>query len=459
MEVVSYGLLANCLVHGFDDEISSFSPTQMTQHHLPRKNHTARVHLVEVGILGCGAMGSLKDGVTGLVVDVSSWCNANTTNLGCKSIGKVVPVQVHGCNHIKRGGTGQNLLKRNVSNSILHQQHVLPLTVGMSILERTDHIVHFVNEALLLSISHEVEPWLNRLCIFSGIGDTLVKVVQNPAFTLSNHLGTKVVDGNFVTPLLETTLSELHDVALVNQGKALASVFKSILDSRLNKTSSSFLGHWLDAKTTGAWEADLACDALLLEKLDQVCSVSTSCFKLNTSIDIFCVLTKDHHVDILWLLDWAWYALEPHHRTKAHVEIKGLTKGDIERADATTDGCGQWTLDTDKVLAVSIKSCFWEPLACLTKGLLASKDFKPLDLFLATVGLLNSIVEDVLSCTPDIWTGTVTFNEWNHWIVWYLKGTISTHGDGRSSTSLDGCAHGSGTGCRGKRGSAEHHHD
>ena len=69
----------------------------------------AGTHLVLVGILRCGAMGGLKNGMAALVVDVATRGNANTANLGSQSIRQVVAVEVHGGNDVEVLGASKHL--------------------------------------------------------------------------------------------------------------------------------------------------------------------------------------------------------------------------------------------------------------------------------------------------------------------------------------------------------------
>src|SRR5580658_8506073 len=60
-EVVSHSLGPDGAVHALDDEIRRLLPSEVAQHHLAAEDDRARVHLVEVGVLGGRAMGRLED--------------------------------------------------------------------------------------------------------------------------------------------------------------------------------------------------------------------------------------------------------------------------------------------------------------------------------------------------------------------------------------------------------------
>src|SRR4051812_25462374 len=72
LEVVGDALLADGLLERLLDGVRGLPPAQVAQHHAAGEDDGARVHLVEVGVLGRGAVGGLEDRVAGLVVDVSA---------------------------------------------------------------------------------------------------------------------------------------------------------------------------------------------------------------------------------------------------------------------------------------------------------------------------------------------------------------------------------------------------
>src|SRR5690606_7955918 len=93
-EVVGDGLLADCLVHRGVDQVRRLLPAQIFQHQHAGQNDRTRVHLVQTGIFGGGAVGRFKNGVPGVVVDVGSGSDSDAAHLGRQGVGNVVPVQV-----------------------------------------------------------------------------------------------------------------------------------------------------------------------------------------------------------------------------------------------------------------------------------------------------------------------------------------------------------------------------
>ena len=75
-------------------EVGGLVPAEVPEHHLAGEDDRARVHLVEVGVLGRGAVRGLEDGVAGDVVDVAAGRDADAADLRGERVGEVVAVEV-----------------------------------------------------------------------------------------------------------------------------------------------------------------------------------------------------------------------------------------------------------------------------------------------------------------------------------------------------------------------------
>ena len=62
-----------------------------------------------------------------------------------------------------------------------------------------------------------------------------------------NQFGAIGLAGKLITPILEGTFGELHDIALVHQGHGVTIVVDGILDGGTDQTLGPCLGHGLDA--------------------------------------------------------------------------------------------------------------------------------------------------------------------------------------------------------------------
>src|SRR5690606_2841358 len=191
-EVVGDGLLADCLVHRGVDQVRRLLPAQIFQHQHAGQNDRTRVHLVQTGIFGGGAVGRFKNGVPGVVVDVGSGSDSDAAHLGRQGVGNVVPVQVEGGDHVVLGGAGEDLLQEGVGDHILDDDLAGLFRLGLGAVGR------FL--ALLF-------------------GDP---VVLSPG----EHLVAELPLGQLIAPFLEGAFGNLHDVPLVDQADALPAVIQ-----------------------------------------------------------------------------------------------------------------------------------------------------------------------------------------------------------------------------------------
>src|SRR5690606_7443385 len=148
------------------------------------------------------------------------------------------------------------------------------------------------------------------------------------------QLGTELVTGDLVAPLLEGTFGELHDVALVDQGHGAAIVVHGILQGLAHQALGAFFRDRLDADAAVLGEADLLDAHFLGEELDDLFGLGAAGLPFHAGINIFGVLAEDHHVHIARLLHRAGHAFEPANRALADVQVQFLTQGDVQGADA-----------------------------------------------------------------------------------------------------------------------------
>ena len=224
----------------------------MPQHHLGRENFRARVDIVFARVLGCRAVRGFKHGNG--VAQIGARRNANAADLRCQGVRHVVAIEVERGNHAVLGRAQQNLLKEGVGNHVLDDD------------------------------------------VFAGFG----VLELHPRATV-DQLGTKLLGRQRVAPIPESTLGELHDVALVHEGQAGLVVVNGVLQRLAHQALGAFDGHGLDADARGVREADFFDAHLVLQKLDELFGFVRLRLKFNASVDVFRVLTEDHHVGLLRL--------------------------------------------------------------------------------------------------------------------------------------------------------------
>src|SRR3546814_19627800 len=75
-----------------------------------------------------------------------------------------------------------------------------------------------------------ISDWSSDVCS----SDLVLELHPGPAI---QQLGAKLVAGHFIAPLLEGTLGELHDVALVDNGDGAAVIVDGVLQRLANERS------------------------------------------------------------------------------------------------------------------------------------------------------------------------------------------------------------------------------
>ena len=222
-----------------------------------------------------------------------------------------------------------------------------------------------------------------------------------------------------IAPVAEGAFGELLDVALVDQGQALALVLDRVLEGRADEALRAFLRDRLDADTRGVGEADFRVRLRegLLEHIEEFLVVLGAGLELDAGVDVFGVFAEDHHVHFLGVLHGGGHPLEPANRPEAHVQVKQLPQGHVQRADASADRRGERSLDRDEVVAAGRDGLVRQPGVEQLVRFLARVDLHPVDLALAAIGLLYRGVHDAHAGSPDVRAGAIAFDERNDGVV------------------------------------------
>ena len=146
-------------------------------------------------------MGGLK--YRDVVGGVGAWGNTHAPNFGGCGIGKIIPVEIHGRNHIEFGGPQLQQLKNDVRDTILDNDLACGDFAAM-----------------------------DRIQFFFG-----------------NHLVAKFLFREFVTPVAKGAFGELHDVTFVDQGNALTMIINRVLDGLSHQSLGAKGADRLDPKT------------------------------------------------------------------------------------------------------------------------------------------------------------------------------------------------------------------
>ncbi|MNU67746.1 hypothetical protein D3C71_570970 [compost metagenome] len=240
----------------------------------------------------------------------------------------------------------------------------------------------------------------------------------------SEHFIAELLLSYFITPVLEGSFCELHDIAFVNKRYALASVINGILYCCADKAFGAFFGYRLDADTGSFREADLLNAHLILQEGENLLHFLSALLIFNTCIDIFCVLPENNHVNQLRTLHWRRNTVEVAYGTKTYIQIQFLTQGYVKRTDTPADWRSQRSFDGNDIFTNRCKRIRWKPLAICIESFLSRENFIPCDLLLSTVCFLYSSIKNTYGCFPDVAACTVTFDKWDNRTVRHIKLTV-----------------------------------
>src|SRR5579872_1009661 len=181
-------------------------------------------------------------------------------------------------------------------------------------------------------------------------------------------------------------------------------------------------------------ETDLLLAALehfLINELNDLRSLSGSLLPFDTGVDVLGVFAVDDEIHALGVLYGRRSAFVVLYRSHAGIEIERLAEGNVQRADASADGCGQRTLDGHAEFANGIDRVLGKPITEFGKSFLAGEDLIPGNAALPPVGFLDGGVEDADGGFPDVASGAIAFDKRNDWIIRDLIATIAI-GDARA---------------------------
>src|SRR6266516_732652 len=330
-------------------------PAELLEHHGSGKDHAAGIDLVQPRVLRCRAVRRFVHRVA--VAHVAAGGEPEPADLRGGGVGEQVAVQ------IRRGDDG--------------------------VLVRPEHELreHRIGNAIL---------------------DDYPALVPLPRFGLGDGVRPESLACDFVSPLPEAALGELHDIALVDERHGAAPGKEGVRDRLGDEPLAAELGHRLDPD--GASRADLGAEPLG-EKADHRVGLRTAGPTLHARIHVFDVLAEDHDVELVRLAHRAGHAGEVAHGADAGVEVEQLAQGDIEGADAAAHGGGARALDGDAVLADGLEGCVGQPAAGLFERRLPGQDLEPFDPALPLRRLLDGRVEHAPRRAPDVRPGAVSFDE------------------------------------------------
>ena len=142
-------------------------------------------------------------------------------------------------------------------------------------------------------------------------------------------------------------------------------------------------------------------------------------FPLDPHVDVFRVLPINDHVKVLGTLVGAGGACVVAAWPNAAVEIKDLSKGHIQGADAASHRCCEGALDSDAIGADRIQGVVRQVLVCAVQvaGFIAGVHLEPFNGFAPAIGFSHSRIEHFLGGGPYIYPRSIASDERNDRIV------------------------------------------
>ncbi len=364
-------------------------------------------------------MSRFKDGVTRLIVDVRTRGNPNAADLSRQGIGEVIAVEIQSSDDIVILRADERELQAHISNRVFDEQHLLPLAVAVGI-PQLQGFFHFALDVVLLGRRHHIEAGVNRFgVIFHRQFRLCFLVAQDPGLALGDDLSAEFALGEGITPILESTFGELHDIALMDEVHALALVFQRPLDRSTDESLSTFHRNRFDANARGFRETHLRIflRERFLEHAHEFLVIFGAVLEFNAGVNIFGVLAEDDHVHMFGVLHGGRHALIPTHRSLTNIQVQQLAERHIQRTDAAADRSCERAFDTHQKFTERLGCFIGQPALEHLERLLARVHFHPVDLALAAVGLFHSRIEHTHRSAPDVASRAIALNKRNDRII------------------------------------------
>ena len=359
-EVVGHHSALDDFGVGVGDEVRRLLPADVLEHHDAAEEQGPRIHLVQVGVLGRGAVSGLED--RHVVRHVGAGRDADAPDLRRHRVGQVVAVQVHGREHVELARPQQHELEDDVRDAVL------------------DH--DLAGRALAAMAPIEV------LLRYRVLGELLA--------------------GELVAPVSEGALGVLHDVALVHQAHALALVLDRVTDGLADEAPRAERADRLD-REAGVLEEVHA--HLVAQESLQLAVLGAAGGELDSRVHVLRVLAEDHHVDLLRLAKRGGHPLVVAHRPHAGVEVELLAQRDVEGTETSSHRGGEGALDRYAQIPQSGQALRRKIVAVVgVGGLLSHEDLAPVHAAATAVGLLDRRVPHPQAGSGDVGADAVAFD-------------------------------------------------
>ncbi|MNJ44203.1 hypothetical protein D3C77_392450 [compost metagenome] len=194
-----------------------------------------------------------------------------------------------------------------------------------------------------------------------------------------------------------------------------------IFNRSANKTLGALSRYRLDSDSGSFREADFAYTHFILQERKHLFHFFGAFLVFYTCINIFCILTEDHHIYQFRTFHWRRHTVEIAYRTQTYIQVKLLPQSYVQGTDTTADGCRKRTFDRYNILANRSQRISWQPLSVCIVGFLSGENFIPSDLLVTAISFLYGSIQNTLGSLPNITPRAIALNEWDDRIVRHLQ--------------------------------------
>ncbi len=141
----------------------------------------------------------------------------------------------------------------------------------------------------------ELEDNIGDAVLDHHLARRLLTAVNTVQLILGDGLIREFVTRQFIAPVAEGAFRELHDIAFMHQGHAVAVMVNGVLDSLAHQSLGGKRGNWLDAETGLVEEFRTH---LIAQEFSQFGVFGRTRLVFNARVDVLGVLTEDDDIDL-----------------------------------------------------------------------------------------------------------------------------------------------------------------
>ena len=243
---------------------------------------------------------------------------------------------------------------------------------------------------------------------------------------------------DFVAPFAEGTLGVFHDVTFVDEGDAAPPVRYGVFNRHFDQAFAGIFGDGFDAQRRAVEELRAQ---FAPQEVGQFGVFRAARGVFDARIDVFGVFAEDDDVKVFGAAHRRGYARVVAHRPDAGVEVECLPQGDVKRAEAAADGCGQRSFDGDTQLAQCGERRLREGVTALPCRCFTQRQVAPDDAAALAVCGFDGSVPDAARCLHDFRADAVAGDAADPGVVRHLPLAVVPV-DKRATGGVWGLGHG-----------------